>query len=63
MLHPEFQKFINSIWDREELPQQWKEFILVPIHINGAKTDCSNYRRIPLLPTTYKFYPTFLFQG
>jgi hypothetical protein len=27
----EIHKFIFSIWNKEELPQQWKEFIIVPI--------------------------------
>jgi hypothetical protein len=36
------------------LPQQWKESIIVPIHEKGDKTDCNNYRGIPILPTAYK---------
>jgi hypothetical protein len=31
------------IWNKEELPDQWTEFIIVPIHKNGDKTDCTNY--------------------
>jgi hypothetical protein len=31
------------IWNKEELPHQWKESIVVPIHKKGDKTDCSNY--------------------
>jgi hypothetical protein len=38
-------KLINSIWDQEELPEQCKEPIIVPIYRKGDKTDCSNYRR------------------
>jgi hypothetical protein len=26
-----FHKLINSIWNKEELPNQWKESIIVPI--------------------------------
>jgi len=36
----------NSIWNKEELPQQWKESIIVPIYNKGDKTDCSNCRDI-----------------
>jgi hypothetical protein len=25
-------KLINSIWNKEELPDQWKESIIIPIH-------------------------------
>jgi hypothetical protein len=25
-------KFINSIWNKEKLPDQWKESIIVPVH-------------------------------
>jgi hypothetical protein len=31
-----------------------QESIVVPISKEGDKTDCSNYRRISLLSTTYK---------
>jgi hypothetical protein len=33
-------KHINSIRNKEELPDQWKEFIIVPIHKKGDKADC-----------------------
>jgi hypothetical protein len=42
------------IWNKEELPHQWKESIDVPIHKKGDKTDCSNYQGISLLSTSYK---------
>jgi hypothetical protein len=52
-LHSEIHKLSNSIWNREELPQQWKEFIIVRIYKKSDKTDCSNCRGISLLLTTY----------
>jgi sorting nexin-29 len=43
-----------STWNKEELAQQWKESIIVPIHKKGDRTDCNNYRGISLLSTAYK---------
>ena len=51
---------INSIWNEEELSEEWKESIIVPIYKKGDKTDCSNYRGISLLPTTYKILANIL---
>jgi hypothetical protein len=42
-LHSEIHKLIKLIWNKEELPHQWKQSIVVPIHKKGDKTDCSNY--------------------
>ena len=47
-------KLIIAIWNKEELPGEWKETIIVPIHKKGDKTDCNNYRGISLLLTSYK---------
>jgi hypothetical protein len=48
------------IWNKEEFPHQWKESIVVPIHIKGDKTDYSNYRGISLLSTSYKILSNIL---
>ena len=57
----EIHKLIISIWNKEELPEEWKELITVPIYKIGYKTDCSNYWGIPFLPTTYKILSNNLF--
>jgi hypothetical protein len=36
------------------LPEEWRELITVPVYKKGDKTDCSYYRGISLLSTTYK---------
>ena len=56
----EIHKLITSFWEREKLPEEWKESIIVPIRKKGDKTECSNYRGISLLPTTYKILPNIL---
>jgi hypothetical protein len=44
----------------EELPQQWKESIVVQIYKNGDKTDCNNYRGISFLLTAHKILSNIL---
>ena len=56
-------KLIISIWNKEELPKELKESILVPIYKKGDKTDCNSYRGISLLPTTNKILSNILLQG
>jgi hypothetical protein len=56
----EIHRFIWSIWNKEELSQQWKESIIVPIHNKGDKTDCNDYRGISLLSTAYKISSNIL---
>jgi hypothetical protein len=53
-------KLITSIWNKEEMPDQCKESIIVPIHKRGHKTDCNNYRGISLLLTSYKILSNIL---
>jgi hypothetical protein len=56
----EIHKLIISIWNKEELSDQWKESLTVPVYKKGDKTDCSNYRGISLLSTTYKILSNIL---
>jgi hypothetical protein len=49
MLLSAIHKLINSIWNQEELPDQWKESITVPVHKKGDKNNCNNYHGISLL--------------
>jgi hypothetical protein len=55
-----YTDLICSIWNKEELPQQWKESIIVPIYKKEEKTDCSNYQGISLLSTAYKILSNIL---
>ena len=47
-LRYEIHKLIISIWKKQELREEWKESIIVPIYRKGDKTDCSNYSGITL---------------
>jgi hypothetical protein len=59
-LRSEIHKLNNCIWNKEELPEQWKESIIVPIYKKGDETDCSNYQGISLLSTSYKILSNIL---
>jgi hypothetical protein len=60
MLLSAINKLINSIWNKQKLPGQWKESIIVPIHKKGDKTDCNNYLGISLLSSSYKIVSNIL---
>ena len=50
----EIHKLTNSVWNKEELSEELKESIIVPIYNEGNKTDCVNCRGISRLPATYR---------
>jgi hypothetical protein len=52
-------KLINSVCNKEELPDQWNESIIVTIYKTNDKTDCSNYREISL-STSYNILSNIL---
>lgn len=47
-------KRMAEIWQREEIPVDWKEALIHPLHKKGSKSNTNNYRGISLLPTAYK---------
>jgi hypothetical protein len=47
---------INSVWNKEELPDHLKESIIEPVHKKGDKTDRNDYPGISLLSTSYKYF-------
>jgi hypothetical protein len=42
----EIHKLVNCNGDKEELPDQWQECIILPVYRKGNKNDCSNYHKI-----------------
>ena len=53
-------KLIYSIWNKEELSEEWKEPIIVPIYKKGDTTNCSKYRGTSLFSTMYKILSNIL---
>jgi hypothetical protein len=60
ILCSEIHRLIYSIWNKEELPQQWKESIIIPIYKKGDKTGCNNYLEISLLSIALKILSNIL---
>jgi predicted nucleic acid-binding protein len=53
-LHSEIHELINSIWSKEELPDQWKKSI-IPVYGRAKKlTVVITYFGISLLSASYK---------
>ena len=54
IIRSEIHKLINSVWNKEELHEQWQELIIAYINKKGDKTGIS------LLSTIYKILPNIL---
>ncbi|KAJ4434691.1 hypothetical protein ANN_23259 [Periplaneta americana] len=59
-LSNEIYKIVLAIWEKEIVPEQWKKSIIVPIFKKRDKTNCSNFREISLLFTSYKILSIIL---
>jgi hypothetical protein len=53
-------KLIISYSNKEELPEECKESIIVPIYKKGNKKDCNKYRGKSFLTTKYKILSNVL---
>jgi hypothetical protein len=42
------------------LPQEWKEFVIVPVYKKDDKTVCNNYGRISILSTSHRILSNIL---
>ena len=55
-------RLCSMVWDQEELPAQWKQSVIIPLHKKKDKLDCSNYRGISLLCQCSKVFSSILLQ-
>jgi len=60
MICSENHEHINSFWNKEELTEEWKGSITLPIYKKGDIIDCSNYGGISLLSTICKVLSNIL---
>jgi hypothetical protein len=60
-IHGEIHELIFSVWNKMELPEGWKESVIVPIYKKSDKIDGSNCRGISLVSSTYKILSNILF--
>jgi hypothetical protein len=53
-------QLILTIWETEQMPQEWRTAIICPIYQQGDKLECRNYCGISLLNVTYKIFTNLL---
>jgi hypothetical protein len=58
----EIHRLVCSILNKVELPQQWKESIIVPIHKKMIRLTVIIIEESSICQQPTKFYPTFLWQ-
>jgi len=56
-------KLIIAIWNKEELPGEWKESNIIPIHKKGIKQIVITRGAYHFCQLRTKFCPTSCFQG
>jgi hypothetical protein len=54
------QGLITLAWEKEQISKEWRKSIMFPIHKKGDKVDCTSYRGIALLYTTYRVFTNIL---
>ena len=49
-------RVVTAVWEIEEIPEDWRKAIIVPLHKKGDKKLCSNSRGISLLSVPGKVF-------
>ena len=44
------QSIYQQIWKTQQMPQDWKKSVFIPIPKKGNAKECSNYRTIAFIP-------------
>jgi len=63
IMHYEIHQFIISIWSKKELPEQWKESIIVHIYKKCDKKTVVIIEAYHFCQLRTKFYPTSYCEG
>lgn len=51
-----FWKICNTAWESREIPSDWENNLVIPIHKKGERANCDNYRAICLASSSFKIY-------
>lgn len=49
-------ELLRRIWNRDNLPENWKTSVILPLYKKGNQEKTENYRGISLLCSAYKIY-------
>lgn len=59
---PKLLKHIfQEIWDKEDIPDDWKKGVIVKLRKKGDLGDCNNWHGITLLPHMSKVFCSIIF--
>ena len=53
-------QLFNTIWHTEDVPNEWRQGVIVPLPKKGCLSDCNNWRGITLLSVLGKVFCSVL---
>ena len=53
-------RLFGSIWEKETVPDNWGESIVVPIFKKGTRSECSNHRGVSLTPVVTRLLASLI---